>query len=320
MMSVVIVLVFMCCITVGLSAEEVSSRRVTIDSEPISKWYFMNKLLVQYGDGEYLTIADVQKLLEMLKKNEKDNMTHEKEQFRRSTDSDQTEPSTNVSGTCEARDNWMDDPECLDNIFQYTRQNGLNATDSSVPYVQDLEFRVKCMSAVEIFQFHELSTDRVNASLLHEISPTILYTAQTMNCVEKKQPIGRPKAAEVWGYSFVCVTFINLCSLMGMVFLPLMHKSFYKKLLMFMVALAVGTLSGSSLLFLIPECFDMASEDNPFFSDYVWRCTTVIGGIYMFFVVERVLKNIMDWRKDDHAVMDSSEKSLINAAEFAQVK
>ena len=116
MMSVVIVLVFMCCITVGLSAEEVSSRRVTIDSEPISKWYFMNKLLVQYGDGEYLTIADVQKLLETLKKNEKDNMTHEKEQFRRSTDSDQTEPSTNVSGTCEARDNWMDDPGCLDNI------------------------------------------------------------------------------------------------------------------------------------------------------------------------------------------------------------
>ncbi len=38
-----------------------------------------------------------------------------------------------------------------------------------------------------------------------------------------------------------------------MVFLPLMKKSFYTRLLMFMVALAVGTLAGSSLLFLIPE-------------------------------------------------------------------
>ena len=57
----------------------------------------------------------------------------------------------------------------------------------------------------------------------------------------------------VWGYGFLCVTLINLCAVIGMVFLPLMKKSFYTKLLMFMVALAVGTLAGSSLLFLIPE-------------------------------------------------------------------
>ena len=57
----------------------------------------------------------------------------------------------------------------------------------------------------------------------------------------------------VWGFGFLCVTLINLCAVTGMVFLPLMKKSFYTRLLMFMVALAVGTLAGSSLLFLIPE-------------------------------------------------------------------
>ena len=57
----------------------------------------------------------------------------------------------------------------------------------------------------------------------------------------------------VWGIGFLCVTLINLCALLGMVFIPLMARSFYKRLLMFMVALGVGTLTGSSLLFLIPE-------------------------------------------------------------------
>ena len=57
----------------------------------------------------------------------------------------------------------------------------------------------------------------------------------------------------MWGYGFLCVTFINLCALLGMVFLPVMNKKYYKKLLMYMVALAVGTLAGSSLLILIPD-------------------------------------------------------------------
>lgn len=57
----------------------------------------------------------------------------------------------------------------------------------------------------------------------------------------------------VWGFGFLSVSLINICAVVGMVFLPLMKKAFYTQLLMFMVALAVGTLAGSSLLFLIPE-------------------------------------------------------------------
>lgn len=61
------------------------------------------------------------------------------------------------------------------------------------------------MTAANIFQFHELTTDRVNASLLHEISPTILYTAQTMNCDEKQQSLIKPKAAE--GKNVILISF-----------------------------------------------------------------------------------------------------------------
>ena len=56
-----------------------------------------------------------------------------------------------------------------------------------------------------------------------------------------------------WGYGFLLVTAINLCSLGGLIVLPFIHHSLYKKILIFMIALAVGTLAGSSLMFLIPE-------------------------------------------------------------------
>ena len=44
-----------------------------------------------------------------------------------------------------------------------------------------------------------------------------------------------------------------MCSLTGIVMLPCMKSDFYKVMLMFMVALAVGTLVGNGVLVLIPE-------------------------------------------------------------------
>lgn len=66
----------------------------------------------------------------------------------------------------------------------------------------------------------------------------------------------------VWGYSFLFVTLINLCSLTGILVLPCMKSRLYKIILMFMVALAVGTLVGSGVLVLIPE----VSSSFSFFS------------------------------------------------------
>lgn len=56
-----------------------------------------------------------------------------------------------------------------------------------------------------------------------------------------------------WGYGFIFVSIINVCSLGGAIVLPFMKSSFYKHILMFMLGLAVGSLAGSGLLFLIPE-------------------------------------------------------------------
>lgn len=55
----------------------------------------------------------------------------------------------------------------------------------------------------------------------------------------------------MWG--FVSITIISLLSLLGVVLVPILKQSCFKYLLTFLVALAVGTLSGDALLHLLPH-------------------------------------------------------------------
>jgi zinc transporter 10 len=57
----------------------------------------------------------------------------------------------------------------------------------------------------------------------------------------------------VWGFSCLSVVVISLVGLLGVAVIPIMQKVFYNHLLQFLVALAVGALSGDALLHLIPH-------------------------------------------------------------------
>ena len=56
-----------------------------------------------------------------------------------------------------------------------------------------------------------------------------------------------------WGFGILSVTIISLASMLGAFVVPLMNKALYKKLLLFMVSLAVGVLGGSGIFHLIPN-------------------------------------------------------------------
>ena len=57
----------------------------------------------------------------------------------------------------------------------------------------------------------------------------------------------------VWGYGVLAITVISLTSVLAIAIIPLMGRSVYKKVMSFLVALAVGTLTGDALLHLIPH-------------------------------------------------------------------
>ena len=56
-----------------------------------------------------------------------------------------------------------------------------------------------------------------------------------------------------------------------------------------MIGLAVGSLTGSSLFHLIPAAFELEDKLN--------ISLALFGGIYLFFIIERVLKFSMEYKE-----------------------
>uniref|UniRef100_A0A3B4GG09 Zinc transporter ZIP6 n=1 Tax=Pundamilia nyererei TaxID=303518 RepID=A0A3B4GG09_9CICH len=103
-----------------------------------------------------------------------------------------------------------------------------------------------------------------------------------------------------WVGGFLSITIISLLSLLGVVLIPLMNKVFFKFLLSFLVALAVGTLSGDAFLHLIPHVTmtghhhhdddaAMTGHEHEENLDAVWKGLTALSGVYFMFLIEHFL-------------------------------
>ncbi|XP_072216967.1 metal cation symporter ZIP14 isoform X2 [Excalfactoria chinensis] len=162
----------------------------------------------------------------------------------------------------------------------------------------------RCFSSAELFAAHNLTQSSVlGAAELSAFCPAVLQQLESSACnvgslqeqQEQQTEESRPSSAEVWGYGFLCVTVISLCSLVGASVVPFMKKTFYKRLLLYFIALAIGTLYSNALFQLIPEAFGF----NPQEDYYVSKSAVVFGGFYLFFFTEKILKMLLK-QKDPH--------------------
>uniref|UniRef100_A0A8C8Z0P6 Metal cation symporter ZIP14 n=1 Tax=Prolemur simus TaxID=1328070 RepID=A0A8C8Z0P6_PROSS len=161
-----------------------------------------------------------------------------------------------------------------------------------------------CFGSGDLFAAHNFSErSRIGRSEFQEFCPTILQQLDSRACTSENQENeeneqteeGRPSTVEVWGYGLLCVTIISLCSLMGASVVPFMKKTFYKRLLLYFIALAIGTLYSNALFQLIPEAFGF----NPLEDYYVSKSAVVFGGFYLFFFTEKILKMLLK-QKNEH--------------------
>ncbi|CAH2275103.1 zinc transporter ZIP14 isoform X2 [Pelobates cultripes] len=160
----------------------------------------------------------------------------------------------------------------------------------------------QCLSSTALFHAHNLSSESVvDAEGLQSFCPTILQQLETGACrgnaVSQNETAeeGRPSPAEVWGFGLLAVTLISLSSLMGVFFAPCVEKPLFRRLLIYFIALSIGTLLSNALLQLIPEAFGF----NPLEDSYVSTSAVLFGGFYLFFFTEKVLKMILK-QKHEH--------------------
>ncbi len=92
----------------------------------------------------------------------------------------------------------------------------------------------------------------------------------------------------VWGYALLSVTIVSLVGLVAVAIIPVMQKMLFNYLIQFLVALAIGSLTGDALLHLIPHVgilnvrIDQQHQpncimNNPFHAPYSPYCILTLN-------------------------------------------
>uniref|UniRef100_H0WXX1 Zinc transporter ZIP6 n=1 Tax=Otolemur garnettii TaxID=30611 RepID=H0WXX1_OTOGA len=187
----------------------------------------------------------------------------------------------------------------------------------------------ECFNASKLLTSHGLSIQvPLNATEFSYLCPAIINQIDARSCLihttsEKKAEIP-PKTYSLqiaWVGGFIAISIISFLSLLGVILVPLMNRVFFKFLLSFLVALAVGTLSGDAFLHLLPHSHAshhhshnheepaIEMKRGPLFShlssqnieestyfDSTWKGLTALGGLYFMFLVEHLLTLIKQFK------------------------
>ncbi|XP_077867599.1 LOW QUALITY PROTEIN: metal cation symporter ZIP14-like [Saccoglossus kowalevskii] len=148
-----------------------------------------------------------------------------------------------------------------------------------------------CYSASELFGMFSVNhTIGANEDEFFEMSPSLLQQILSGVCHPESEPIDSA-SAEMFLYGTIAVLVICLCSLLGILTIPVVGKTFYNKLMQTLIALSVSTMTADALLHLIPHATGMGHGDDGHSHDldYLWKMTVVWGSIYCFFLLERFM-------------------------------
>lgn len=187
----------------------------------------------------------------------------------------------------------------------------------------------ECFNASKLITSHGMGSQvLLTTEEFNFLCPAIINQIDARSCLvhttsEKKADIP-PKTYSLqiaWVGGFIAISIISFLSLLGVILVPLMNRVFFKFLLSFLVALAVGTLSGDAFLHLLPHSHashhhshsheepTIEMKRGPLFShlssqnieestylDSTWKGLTALGGLYFMFLVEHVLTLIKQFK------------------------
>ncbi|KAL4616646.1 zinc transporter ZIP10-like isoform X1 [Arapaima gigas] len=157
-----------------------------------------------------------------------------------------------------------------------------------------------CLNLTQLLHYYGLSPHSlISPAQLSYMCPAFLYQIDRHVCIVEGSLLEPVNPVWIWGWGFISVTVISLLSLLGVILVPIIKQSCFKFLLTFLVALAVGTLSGDALLHLLPH--SQGGHDHSHSSpkkseadllstfDGVWKGLTALAGIYLLFIIEHCI-------------------------------
>ncbi|OAF70742.1 BCG-induced integral membrane protein [Intoshia linei] len=121
------------------------------------------------------------------------------------------------------------------------------------------------------------------------------------HCQGKNGKYGKLSIGKVYLYSTISITIISLLSLCGVFLIFFRRTEFYNKVIIFMIALAIGTLLSDAILHLIPEVFGAhhhgPDNEKSTLAIHIKGLTILLGVIFLFHI-EYLIKKIFQMTKE----------------------
>ncbi|NXT90535.1 S39A6 protein, partial [Anhinga rufa] len=184
----------------------------------------------------------------------------------------------------------------------------------------------ECSSASKLMQSHGIGPQvLLTATEFSYLCPALINQIDGKYCIvhatsEKAETPPKSYSLQIaWIGGFISISVISFLSLLGVILVPLMNRVFFKFLLSFLVALAVGTLSGDAFLHLLPHSHGnhhhhhekplleqnkgsmfkhlvFQSVEESAYLDSTWKGLTALGGLYFMFLVEHLITLIKQFK------------------------
>ncbi|TMW47412.1 hypothetical protein DOY81_007510 [Sarcophaga bullata] len=153
---------------------------------------------------------------------------------------------------------------------------------------------------------HFINNVRLTPMAFMKLCPVLLAQIDQQVCIQSL-PVKHVKNTKgltwnAWAYSSAAIFILSACGLLGILLVPLMKTVAYQEILNFLVAVAVGTLSGDALMHLIPHALASQhsepeshphnpKEDSTHKHDtsVIWICACAFFTALFMYVVETIL-------------------------------
>ncbi|RLU23386.1 hypothetical protein DMN91_003590 [Ooceraea biroi] len=294
----------------------INASRVKRDVD-VDERYFMKKIFEAYGDGTSITMEGFEKLLRKLGLLRL--LTDASELEASGSNRNRTRGSSKnlaTKGLHDAdsknnRERCLSSRELLSTVAQDTHY----APDSNATTLPSWLFERVCPALV--YQLAAESSSERNGCI--RVSES--YKAFVNKSVDKfysAEDSERGSTVKVWVYSTCSILIISVSGLLGVAVIPCMGKYYYHHVLQFLVALAVGTLTGDALIHLLPHAMmpphhhehdehdhhHHHHQENCALSSHtdqhsmnMWKGLVAMMGFVLFFFTEKTLNVLAEWRK-----------------------
>ncbi|NXU62466.1 S39AA protein, partial [Horornis vulcanius] len=206
------------------------------------------------------------------------------------------------------------------------RKHALPAARGHKDHSEEEHKHEECLNATQLLRYYGLETSSlISPELFVYMCPALLYQIERRLCIvhyDELEDLTRNKNASIenkdkigasaWFCGIISITVISLLSLLGVILVPIINQWCFKFLLTFLVALAVGTMSGDALLHLLPHVSHVhehrrshrhghahAAHAEGFLeeNDPVLKGLLALGGIYVLFIIEHCIRMYKHYNK-----------------------